>query len=273
MEEVKACDSHFHLFGGPEFPLAPGSAPLDATRQGTVTDLLAVFSAHGISHGLAVGAQPYYGDNSCLVAGLAEACGRMKGVALVNPSIEDAELERLADAGVIGIRRTPTVWGLREFTESGARRLLDRIAELGWLLELHVEREGLLEVLPFIERAPLIVVIDHFGRPDLSAGTNQPGFAALLELGRRGRAIAKLSGPFRVSRTGPPYEDADPFIEAVIEAFTLDNCVWGSDWPFTGVARRIDYGPQLACLQRWLPDATDRHKVLWTNPARLFGFE
>ena len=26
-------------------------------------------------------------------------------------------------------------------------------------------------------------------------------------------------------------------------------------------------------LSRWLPDPNDRHKVLWENPARLFGFE
>jgi len=61
-------------------------------------------------------------------------------------------------------------------------------------------------------------------------------------------------------------------IAAAIEAFTLDNCVWGSDWPFVRVNERVDYGPGLACLRRWLPDSADRHKVLWANPVRLFGF-
>jgi predicted TIM-barrel fold metal-dependent hydrolase len=38
------------------------------------------------------------------------------------------------------------------------------------------------------------------------------------------------------------------------------------------VNERMDYGPGFACLTRWLPDPNDRHKVLWKNPARLFGF-
>jgi hypothetical protein len=38
------------------------------------------------------------------------------------------------------------------------------------------------------------------------------------------------------------------------------------------VDERIDYGPPLTCLQRWLPDAADRRRVLWETPSRLFGF-
>jgi hypothetical protein len=39
------------------------------------------------------------------------------------------------------------------------------------------------------------------------------------------------------------------------------------------VNERIDYGPQLDPLKRWLPDAGDHRKVLWENPSRLFGFK
>jgi predicted TIM-barrel fold metal-dependent hydrolase len=69
-----------------------------------------------------------------------------------------------------------------------------------------------------------------------------------------------------------PYRDVDAFIAAAIEAFTLDNCVWGSDWPYVRMDERMDYGPPFTCLARWLPNAEDRHKVLWDSPARLFGF-
>ena len=82
----------------------------------------------------------------------------------------------------------------------------------------------------------------------------------------------KLSGPFRSSVEGYPYRDVDPFVAAVIQAFTLARCVWGSDWPFVRMDERMDYGPPLVCLQRWLPDPADRRTVLWDTPARLFGF-
>jgi len=116
------------------------------------------------------------------------------------------------------------------------------------------------------------IMVDHFGRPDLRRGLAQPGFATLLEFGRSGNAVVKLSGPFHCSSQGLPYFDVDPFIAAAIDAFTLENCVWGSDWPFVRVNERVDYGPGLACLTRWLPDRNDRHQILWENPARLFGF-
>jgi predicted TIM-barrel fold metal-dependent hydrolase len=34
----------------------------------------------------------------------------------------------------------------------------------------------------------------------------------------------------------------------------------------------VDYGPQLAALTRWVPDTTDRARILWANPSRIFGF-
>jgi predicted TIM-barrel fold metal-dependent hydrolase len=40
-----------------------------------------------------------------------------------------------------------------------------------------------------------------------------------------------------------PHRDVDTFIAAAIDAFTLEHCVWGSDWPFVRVNERVDYGP------------------------------
>jgi predicted TIM-barrel fold metal-dependent hydrolase len=116
-------------------------------------------------------------------------------------------------------------------------------------------------------------MVDHFGRPDVRRGLRQLGFETMLEFGRAGRAVVKLSGPFRCSFEGYPYRDVDPFIAAAIDAFTLENCVWGSDWPFVRMDERADYGPVLSCLRRWLPERDNRQKVLWDNPARLFGFK
>jgi predicted TIM-barrel fold metal-dependent hydrolase len=114
-------------------------------------------------------------------------------------------------------------------------------------------------------------MFDHFGRPDVAKGVSQPGFQQMLAFGREGHVI-KLSGPFRSSSAGYPWTDVDPFIAAAIDAFTVDNCVWGSDWPFVRMDERMDYGPAYSCVARWLPGEADRRKVLWDNPQRLFGF-
>jgi predicted TIM-barrel fold metal-dependent hydrolase len=58
-----------------------------------------------------------------------------------------------------------------------------------------------------------------------------------------------------------------------LKNFTTERCVWGSDWPFLRASSRIDYGPQLGALSRWLPDQHERTRVLWDNPSRIFGFQ
>lgn len=45
-----------------------------------------------------------------------------------------------------------------------------------------------------------------------------------------------------------------------------------SDWPFLRAAERIDYGPLLKLIEHLVPAPTDRSKLLWHTPNRLFGF-
>ena len=113
----------------------------------------------------------------------------------------------------------------------------------------------------------------HWGLPDPAAGTAQPGFRDLLGLADCRHVAVKLSGPFRFSRSGLPYADADAFAAAVLAAFGPERCVWGSDWPFVRMDHRVDYGPCRAALDRWLPDPAAQRQVLWDTPRRLFGFE
>jgi predicted TIM-barrel fold metal-dependent hydrolase len=268
---AQAVDSHAHVFC-PGHAFAPG-IPYEPhpTQQGTAAQFRAVLDAHKLTHGLLVAAQPYLYDNSCMLDAIAHSAGRLKGIALVRPGATELELAALGTAGVVGIRFNLSTFGMREFIEPGAESLLAQIRELGWFLQIHCEGDELAEAMPILRQSGVRVMIDHFGRPEVGRGIGQPGFAALLELGRAGQNVVKLSGPFRCSREGYPYRDVDPFIAAAIEAYTLDRCVWGSDWPFVRVEERIDYGPPLGCLQRWLPAETDRHTVLWRTPARLFG--
>jgi predicted TIM-barrel fold metal-dependent hydrolase len=269
---VAAADCHAHIFG----PGHPFAADLvytpHPTQCGTGAQFRAVLDAHGFTHALLVAAQPYKYDNTCLLQAIADSGGQFKGIALVRADASAHELRDLAERGIIGLRFNLSSFGMREFSEPGADRLLAQARELGWFLQIHYEHDELVAAMPYVRRAGLRIMIDHFGRPEPARGLDQPGFAALLELGRSGENVVKLSGPFRSSREGYPYRDIDPYVSACLAAFTPARCVWGSDWPFVRVDERIDYGPPLSCLERWLPDEADRRRVLWDTPSRLFGF-
>ena len=274
MTAARAADCHAHVFCDNQYPFSPDTLYHPHPGQaGTPAKFRAVLDAHGFTHGLLVGAGPYGPDNRCMLNAIANSGGRFKGIALVTPAVTDHELAALAAGGVVGIRINLMGHGMRPLIEPGAQRLLARVKELQWFLQIHCQQDELVEAAPVLRKAGVRVMIDHFGRPDVTRGISQPGFRTLLEFGRSDNAVVKLSGPFRCSAEGYPYRDVDPFIAAAIEAYTLERCVWGSDWPFVRMDERMDYGPPLTCLPRWLPDAQDRQQVLWDTPARLFGFK
>ena len=270
MATRKSADCHAHVFCGTACAQDAAYTP-HPSQAGTPSQFAAVLAAHGFTHGLLVGAKPYGTNNRCLLGAIAGSSGRFKGIALVRPDISDRDLTALADGGIVGVR-VNLFANINALTEPGTERLLARMKEMNWILQIHCEKNDLVAAAPVLRKAGVRIMIDHFGRPDVSQGVTAPGFQTLLEFGKSGNAIVKLSGPFRSSLEGFPYRDVDPYIEAAIDAFTLDNCVWGSDWPYVQMDERLDYGPPLTCLTRWLPDAADRRKVLWKTPTRLFGF-
>ncbi|MFX5494428.1 amidohydrolase family protein, partial [Acinetobacter baumannii] len=70
----------------------------------TVEEYLARLDAHGMSHGVLV--QPSFlgSDNSYLLQAIARAPQRLRGIAMVDADIEDAQLQALQQGGVVGVR-------------------------------------------------------------------------------------------------------------------------------------------------------------------------
>jgi predicted TIM-barrel fold metal-dependent hydrolase len=91
-----------------------------------------------------------------------------------------------------------------------------------------------------------------------------------------GKAWTKISGADRLTVSGPPYGDVDPFATALIAA-NPERLVWGSDWPhinyFGGATDRgvPSDADLLRALRRWTDDHTLR-RILVDNPATLYGF-
>ena len=270
-----AVDSHAHVFNPARFPLRDTGGHMPAANEcGTPAQFLTVLDAHHMTHGLLVNPQAGYAtDNSCMLDAIALSRGRLKGVALIGHDISDAELGALNAGGVVGARFNLLFAHATSIHGKAGETLLARIRELGWFAQIYSRDDGIVDALPVLRAAGIRVVVDHCGGFDPDKGLGQAGFQALLGLGRAGNAAVKLSGAFRLSRQPWPHPDLDPYIAALIDAFTPANCVWGSDWPFVRFPERVDYSPQLALLARWLPKASDRRTVLWDAPRRWFGFE
>ncbi len=265
-------DCHCHVIDPARFPFAADTKYRPAGAEiAPVEHLLRIMDRHGVEHALIVGTNSGYGtDLSPVLDAMARGAGRFKGIAVVANDITVSDLARLKTRGIIGVAFNAPFHGVGHYAKTDD--LLRKMVDLDMILDLQVRGDELLFFLPAIERSMVRLVIDHCGRPVPGAGLTQPGFQALLGLGRAGRASVKLSGFSQFSGQSYPYDDSAPAVAALLDAFTPDRCVWGSDWPFLRAPDRIDYGPLLDRMDTLVPDATMRRAVLWDTPRRLFGF-
>jgi predicted TIM-barrel fold metal-dependent hydrolase len=265
-------DTHCHVLDPARFAYAPDVAYRPAGQeQGGIDAYLQLMDAYGIRHALLVGPNSGYGtDNRCLLDALARAPEQVKGIAFVGLDTPDDELLRLKSLGVVGLALNATVLGVDQLLAAGP--LLRRTAALDLMLSLQVEHDQLVALRPLVEASGVRTLVDHGGRPDPARGVAQPGFQTLLAMARNGRTAVKLSGWQKFSRLPAPWPDTRPFFDALLQAFTLDACLWASDWPFLRAPERLDVGPLLRHVERLLPDAADRRKLLWDTPRRWLGF-
>jgi predicted TIM-barrel fold metal-dependent hydrolase len=265
-------DCHNHIFDPARFPYIADAwyRPLPQ-ETGTAADFLNVLDAHGVRHALLVGPNSGYGeDNRYLIDTIARSDGRFKGVAVVPNDIGEAALRELKAAGVVGVTFNVALLGVSHYADTAG--LLATLARLDLYVQVQVEHDQLVPLAAMLERSGAGILIDHCGRPTPEAGIHQPGFRSVLALARSGRASVKLSGQVKFSRDEYPYADTWPFVRALIDAYTLDHCVWGSDWPFLRARHRVDYGPLLKLVEILVPDTAHRRKIMWETPMRLFGF-
>ena len=265
-------DCHVHVFDPVAFPYGDDIDYKPSGQEiGTPPQLDAVMKTYGVSHALLVQPNSGYGnDNSCMLDTIARGNGRYKGVAIIDFDADLAALRGLQAQGIVGAAFNPTFHGIDYYKNSA--KLIEKLAELDMFLQIQVEHDQLSMFVPWIEALPVRVLIDHCGRPTVADGLTQPGFQALLRLARTGRVCVKLSGYAKFSREPHPFKDTWPFVRAIVDAFTLDRCMWASDWPFLRSAQRQDYGPLVELAEALFPDPSDRRKLLCEAPRRLFGF-
>jgi predicted TIM-barrel fold metal-dependent hydrolase len=271
--ETPKIDCHVHVLDPARFPYRADThyAPM-GQEMGTPAQLAQVMDAYGTHHALLVGPNSGYGlTNTCMLDTIARDPRRFKGIAVTPNDVTREELQVLKREGVIGVAWNVTHYGVDYYR--GAEPLLQKLVALDMWLDLQVEHEQLLAIMPMLTQSGVRVLVDHCGRPTLDAGLDEPGFQALLAFAATRRVFVKLSGFVKFSRKPAPYEDTWPFVAALVDAFTLDHCLWASDWPFLRAPARVDYGVLLQLALAMFPDAADRRKLMWETPRSLFGFE
>ena len=264
-----ACDCHFHIYNA-RFPAAPNASlkPPDALAS----DYLRLRQRLGIERGVIVTPSTYGTDNSCTLDAMAQLGDTVRGVAVVDTAVTDAELKRLNDRGVRGIRFNIARTGAT--TVDMIDPLARRIADLGWHVQIHMAADGIAENAALLGRLPVPVVFDHLGRIPQPDGMKHPAFALIKRLLGEGRAWVKISSLYQDTKIGPPsYSDVGQVARAYIEA-APERVLWGSDWPHPskGAYGTPDDALLFDLAAEWAGADETWRRILVGNPETLYGF-
>ena len=267
---ITAIDSHAHVFTR-GLPLATvrRHAP---DHDATLAAYLALLDAHGVSHGVLV--QPsFLGSNNDFLLGALRSClQRLRGVAVVDPEVDDATLQTMASGGVCGIRLNLVGLPLPDLAQPVWQRLFARVRALDWHVELHRESHDLAQAAKPVLDAGCKLVVDHFGRPGAQPITADAGFGWLLAVADTGQVWVKLSAAYRnwpPTTAGLAAHDA---AQALLKAFGAERLLWGSDRPHTQHREITHFAAAHTALADWVPDANARRRILVDTPAQLFQF-
>jgi D-galactarolactone isomerase len=264
-----ACDCHMHIFDT-RFPLAEKARREE--KDAPASEYRKVQQRLGLERVVVVQPTAYGRDNRCTVEAIAALGAGARGIAVVDTTVSDAELERLTRAGMRGVRfrmldQPELPWEMLD-------EMAARIAAHGWHIQFQMDGRYFEEREALLARLPGTVVIEHIGKFLEPVPADHPGFRSLLRLVDTGRFWVKLSGAYMMSKSGPPlYSDIGVLAKALVR-HAPERMVWASNWPHPIVQAGPlpDEAVLLDLLLDWAPDEKVRNRILADNPASLYGF-
>ena len=271
-----ACDAHFHIFGPlAKYPLVGEQRnPFPGDNEESYREYCKIL---GLQRGVIVQPSNYSGDNSCTLDAVAAlGAENYRAIVDITPEITDAELERLHEQGVRGVRINtkpiqPLTKGLPELVAKRTAAIEPICKRMGWSIDYLFADWLTCEMIPYLEKVRVPFSIAHIGMNKGCHGTSTGGFRKLVDFLRLGEGYCwiKLTAPYRCS-LDPNYADIVPLAQEVIAA-AENRIIWGSDIPHMGFMDSNSI--QLFNLMRdFAPDEKTRNRILVDNPAELYGF-
>ena len=267
---ANACDCHMHAFDPQRFP-PPNPQRLQPNAR--IADYRLLQKRIGTTRTVIVTPAAYVTDNRVTLDAIAQLAPDARGVAVIHPTITDAELKMLNEGGIRGIRFTQADPGASTTTIDMIEPLSRRVNELGWHVQIHMRGDQIAAAKDLWDRLPSRIVFDHMGRLQ-AAGVNDPAFGVMRALVDKGRTWVKISGAYIETKVGPPtYADSTRVAEAFVKA-APERMLWGSDWPHPSLDanHKPDDAVLFDLLAQWAPDEGVRRRILVDNPEALYGF-
>jgi predicted TIM-barrel fold metal-dependent hydrolase len=231
-------DAQVHAYER-NYPGRPWAGVLTGPAEVTGDAMVASMDAVGVAGAILVSPFTMYGyDASYALEVHRQHPGRfglVKPVDSSDPAVADTIADWAATPGTVGIRLMLNRSGMStDPADPGINRVLDAAARHN--LPLNLMCTGRLEqAAQLAARHPNTqLVIDHLGlaQPFEPPAPAEP-FAELpkvLALAAYPNVVVKISGACTLSHAPFPYPDIWEPLGRIFDAFSLERCLWGTDW-------------------------------------------
>ena len=221
----------------------------------------------GVDRAVFIQTGTFYGwDNRYILDSTRQFAEWATGVVTLNPD-DERHLEILEEAVknhfVRGLRGTPDKDG--NINSNNVERLWTKARDLGIVVNCMVMDD--VDLVPQIEALSLKldglrIVIDHCLMLN-SIRKTESTIDCMKKLSRLPNLYAKLTSGTHGSARVYPHEDMHGLLKQVIDAFTPDRCVWGSNFPNALWSKGTSYAQNLSLFTDELGlSQTDKTAIL-----------
>lgn len=245
----------------------------------TGDEMVAAMDAVGVDGAILVSAFSLYQFDASYAIEVQKAhpgkFGLVKPMDAGDPDVADVIAEWKTIPGTVGVRIMMDRGGDRAPDDPGYDRILKAAANHGFPVNLLCW--GNLDAgMAMIDRHPnTSFVLDHIGivQPRTPPAPEEPwaGLPKVLEMASRENAVIKVSGAGTLSKAGYPYPDIWEPLARVFDAWTIDRCLWGTDWTRAAAVLSYEQGVAPFRVTDRLTDA-DRATLMGGACARVYGW-
>ena len=271
-------DAHHHLWRY----LPPGPAWMADGMEGLrrdflIEDLRAVTAEVGVTGTIVVETERTVEETGWL-SQAAASDDLIRGVVgwapLTSPAVV-AELERIASLPKMKAIRHPIhdesddQFVLRDDFNRGVAAL----KQFDLRYDILIFERHLPQTIQFVDRHPdQVFILDHVAKPRIRDRAFSPWRENMRELARRSNVYCKVSGMVTEADWHTwSDESVSPYIEIVVEAFTPNRLMFGSDWPVMTLAS--SYGRWMATIQSAIAQlsVTEKERILGGTSVEAYG--
>lgn len=265
-----SCDCHHHIYEAMRFP--PVSPVTRMQVDASVVEYKLLQRRLGITRDIVVTPAPYVTDNRVTLDAIKQLGANALGVAVIHPDVTDAELKRLDEGGIRGIRFSINDTTIANTRVDMIEPLAKRVAALNWHVQINMGADQIARLQNLWNRLPAQIVFDHMGHIPEPQGIAHPAYGVIRRLVDKGRTWVKLSVTYDNTKDGPPgYADITRVAQAYVKA-APERLVWGSNWPHPNEITKPDDALVFDLMLQWTDDDATRRRILVENPEALYGF-